>query len=309
MGAGSFGQDADSYGVYGTAGGTSGFGLGAPSGVFGDSGSGFGVHGASNSSVGVKGESDSGIGVVGVSRADDGVHGFSTYGAAVSGECGIAGVAGLFNGTVNVNGNLTVKGGTLTADNVSSGVKQFRIDHPLEPADRYLVHASVESSEMKNIYDGVVALDSNGEAVVGLPAWFEPLNQDFRYQLTPLGAPGPNLYIAEEISHNHFKISGGVPGIKVSWQVTGFRHDAYAEAHRIQVEEDKPEAERGYYLHPELYGQPPEKGIAWAHHPELMQRISEREQQTNTSVPYPALPFPGAREKTGSLLDSPPTGT
>jgi hypothetical protein len=30
--------------------------------------------------------------------------------------------------------------------------------------------------------------------------WFGALNKDFRYQLTAIGAPGPNLHIAEEIS-------------------------------------------------------------------------------------------------------------
>lgn len=48
-----------------------------------------------------------------------------------------------------------------------------------------------------------------------LPEWFETLNRDFRYQLTAVGAPGPNLYVAEEISGNHFKIAGGQPGAKV----------------------------------------------------------------------------------------------
>ena len=52
--------------------------------------------------------------------------------------------------------------------------------------------------------------------------------------------------------------------MKVSWQVTGIRQDAWANAHRIPVEEEKPEVERGFYLHPELYGAPEEKGILWA---------------------------------------------
>ncbi len=126
---------------------------------------------------------------------------------------------------------------------------------------------------MKNVYDGVSALDERGEAVVELPTWFEALNQDFRYQLTPIGVPGPNLYIAQEIHGNRFRIAGGAPGTKVSWQVTGVRHDPYADAHRVQVEQDKPEAERGYYLHPELYGQPREMSVEWARHPESMQRM------------------------------------
>src|SRR5208283_5168734 len=78
----------------------------------------------------------------------------------------------------------------------------------------------------------------------------------FRYQLTPIGAPGPNLYIAEEVANNQFKIAGGKPGSKVSWQVTGTRQDAFANAHRIQVEVEKAPADRGHYLYPELVGAP-----------------------------------------------------
>jgi hypothetical protein len=50
--------------------------------------------------------------------------------------------------------------------------------------------------------------------------------------------------------------------MKVSWQVTGIRQDPYAKAHRIQVEEDKPAKERGYYIYPDLYGKAAEKGIS-----------------------------------------------
>jgi hypothetical protein len=52
---------------------------------------------------------------------------------------------------------------------------------------------------MKNVYDGVVILDKKGEAEVDLSDWFSALNKDYRYQLTAIGAPGPNLYIAKEI--------------------------------------------------------------------------------------------------------------
>ena len=128
---------------------------------------------------------------------------------------------------------------------------------------------------MMNIYNGNVRLDANGEAWVELPEWFEALNRDFRYQLTAVGAPGPNLYVAEEISGNRFKIAGGSPASKVSWQVTGIRQDVFADAHRIKVEEDKPAAERGFYLYPELYGQPKEQGVEWARDPEGMRRLKE----------------------------------
>jgi hypothetical protein len=131
---------------------------------------------------------------------------------------------------------------------------------------------------MKNVYDGVVVLDRKGKAEIELPDWFGALNKDFRYQLTAIGAPGPNLYIAEEISeatttanytssnnnnkNSRFKIAGGTSGMKVSWQVTGIRKDLWANANRVQVEEDKPDKERGYYLHPDLYDEPEEKGIS-----------------------------------------------
>ena len=46
---------------------------------------------------------------------------------------------------------------------------------------------------MKNVYDGVVTLDSTGHIEVELPAWFEAVNRDFRYQLTPIGTPAPDF--------------------------------------------------------------------------------------------------------------------
>ena len=140
---------------------------------------------------------------------------------------------------------------------ISKGGGSFKIDHPLDPANEYLYHSFVESPDMMNIYNGIVILDKHGKAVVALPDYFEALNQDFRYQLTAIGAPGPKLYVAGEISGNKFSIAGGKPGAKVSWQVTGIRHDAYADAHRIRVEEEKTGKERGTYLHPELFNSPP----------------------------------------------------
>jgi hypothetical protein len=181
----------------------------------------------------------------------------------------ILGYAAYLTGKVYIRGPLQKPGG------------QFKIDHPLDPANKYLSHSFVESPDMKNVYYGVVVLDDNGEAVIDLPDWFAALNKDFRYQLTAIGAPGPNLYIAEEIifsdstttdyssSNNNnnnnssrFKIAGGTSGMKVSWQVTGIRKDPWANANRIEVEQDKPDKERGYYLHPDVYGQPEEKGIS-----------------------------------------------
>jgi hypothetical protein len=125
---------------------------------------------------------------------------------------------------------------------------------------------------MMNVYNGNATLDAKGEATVTLPDWFEALNREFRYQLTAIGAPGPNLYVAEEVKNNHFRIAGGKAGMKVSWQVTGIRHDAYAEKHRIPVEENKPQEEQGKYLHPTEHGQSESKGIDY-------DRIKQMEQK------------------------------
>jgi hypothetical protein len=168
------------------------------------------------------------------------------------------GYAGNFVGDVRVTGT------------INKGALGFKIDHPLDPEDQYLYHSGVESPDMMNVYNGNVILDANGEAWVTLPAWFETLNRDFRYQLTPIGGPGPGLYIAQKVQHNRFKIGGGDPGLEVSWQVTGIRQDPYAEANRIPVEEEKPAEERGTYLHPEAYGQPETKGLAYKEAQEKM---------------------------------------
>jgi len=155
----------------------------------------------------------------------------------------------VFDGDVTITGTMT------------AGAKPFKIDHPLDPENRYLYHSCIESPDMKNVYDGVVTLDASGQAKVALPDYFEALNRDFRYQLTAIGVPGPNLYIAEEISRNQFRIAGGQSGMKVSWQVTGIRKDPFAETNRIPNEVDKSLDERGKYLHPEAYGLGKESGV------------------------------------------------
>jgi len=129
--------------------------------------------------------------------------------------------------------------GTIIAQEVIAERKDFRIDHPLDPENKYLYHSSIESNEMANVYNGNIILDINGEAWVSLPDWFEALNTNYRYQLTPIGAPGPDLYVASEISNNKFKVSGGSQGMKVSWQVTGTRKDKFAANHPLNVEVSK----------------------------------------------------------------------
>jgi hypothetical protein len=247
-----------SDGVVGVADGVNGNGVhgvarsGASSyGVYGQSVEGKGVVGVSYASIGVEGQgsgpgtSGDGVRGQGYGPNGNGVHGIANNGTAAYGVYGesTSGYAGYFSGKVRVAGELIKSSGS------------FKIDHPLDPAAKYLSHSFVESPDMMNIYNGIALLDDDGRADVRLPDWFQALNRDFRYQLTCIGAFAP-VYVAEEIHDNRFRIAGGGAGQKISWQVTGIRQDAYANAHRIAVEEAKPPAEVGTYLHPVELGMP-----------------------------------------------------
>jgi len=66
------------------------------------------------------------------------------------------------------------------------------------------------------------------------------------------------------------------------------RQDAYAKANPLIVEQQKPVNERGFYIHPELYGQPAEKQTEWGRHPQQMQRMKvQRQAQKNRSLEKP----------------------
>jgi hypothetical protein len=142
-----------------------------------------------------------------------------------------------------------------------TGAKNFVMDHPLAPADKLLRHACMESPEVLNVYSGTVALDEAGRAVIELPDYFEAINKDFRYQLTAIGGAAPQLHVAQEVESNSFHVAGGLPGMKVSWQVTGVRNDAYFQNNPYQAVSDKPEKDKGRYYYPEGYGMPSEMGI------------------------------------------------
>jgi hypothetical protein len=147
------------------------------------------------------------------------------------------------------NGNVSIPGA------LSKGSGSFKIDHPLDPRNKYLYHSFVESPDMMNIYNGKVVTDGQGYAMVELPEWFDALNRDFRYQLTIIdeadSAAFAQAKVVKGVAENRFTIRTSAPTTIVSWQVTGVRKEAYAEIHRIKVEEEKPEGERGTCLHPE----------------------------------------------------------
>jgi hypothetical protein len=175
------------------------------------------------------------------SHLGSGVYAFSENGYGL--YClSVAGTALYADGNAQVTGTLSKGGGS------------FKIDHPLGPADKYLYHSFVESPDMKNVYDGTVTLNSHGRATVELPDWFEALNRDYRYTLTALDEPAPDLHVSSRVKDGKFAIAGGKADQEVSWQVTGIRRDASANANRIPVEVDKKAEDRGRYLRPELYG-------------------------------------------------------
>jgi hypothetical protein len=276
----------DGVGVYGTA-ATGLKGSGTNAGVSGLSSSGIGVSGMSTSSygvagssessdgvwgysighigvygrgavAGVQGDSDTGPGVQGFSDVDA-IYGSTNTGNAIHGFSANGNWAGYFEGNVNVTGTCCGMGEAYT-----------RIDYPLDPAHKYLNQSLVASPDMLEIYRGHVTLDANGVGMVQLPPYFEALNRDFDYQLTPVGAAMPDLHVAQEVQGNSFRIGGGKPGLKVSWQVTATRSDPYALAHPIQTVQDKIDNEQGKYLHPTEWGQPKSLGIGYEEHQEMI---------------------------------------
>jgi hypothetical protein len=141
----------------------------------------------------------------------------------------------------------------------ATGTKLFQIDHPLDPAGHYLNHYCTEGPEPLNVYSGNVVLGAAGTAVVHLPAYFSSINRDVRYQLTCVGGYAP-VHVSQEVTGNQFVIGGGHAGLKVSWRVEATRNDAWVRAYGAPVEEAKPAERQGTYLHPELFGRPPEQG-------------------------------------------------
>lgn len=223
-------------------------------GVLGNGGGGEGGGGAGLAGYGGSAQSgDAGAGVIaygGESSYANGGAGIMAVGGLPDNDDGgtRTPVAGIFIGDVNVQGNLSKSGGS------------FKIDDPIDPSNKYLYHSFVESPDMKNIYDGSITTDGRGEAIVAMPDYFEALNRDFRYQLTVIGQFAQAI-VATKISGGVFIIKTDKPNVEVSWQVTGVRQDAWANAHRIPIEVDKLGKEKGRYLHPELFGQPRSRQI------------------------------------------------
>jgi hypothetical protein len=248
----------NTYGVGGDTGSTS-FGAGVIGGAYATSGTAYGGFFSAASPDGnamfayssatsgypaaVVGEIESPSGAAGVFKAHSG-SGLLLLGVSGQSFTDVfsvdAGGNGFYAGNLTVNGTISKGGGS------------FKIDDPLDPEHKTLSHSFVESPDMMNIYNGNVTTDRHGRATVQLPDYFEALNEDFRYQLTVIGQFAQAI-VVEKVHDNRFVIESSKPAVEVSWQVTGIRHDAYANAHRIPVEAVKSKEEQGHYLHPELF--------------------------------------------------------
>jgi hypothetical protein len=156
------------------------------------------------------------------------------------------------------------------------------MDHPLDPANKYLTLSSVVSSQNLNIFSGTVVLDQNGEAWVRMPDWFESINTNFSYQVTAIGKEA-ELYIAQEVTNNKFKIAGGKAGMKVSWELTAERRGLGLEP--LEAEKLKPSNERGLYLNPGAYGQPIEKSIMFSNDPYVLEFLKQQHQNATSLKP------------------------
>lgn len=173
------------------------------------------------------------------------------------------------DGNSDFTGNVTITGDLNVSGNIAKGGGTFKIDHPLDPKNQYLIHSFVESPEMMNIYSGNAKTDNNGFVIVTLPAYFEAANKDFRYQLTTIGTFAQAI-VKEKVSGNKFVIQTSTPNVEVSWQITAVRADKFANENRIVPEKEK--EFKGTYLHPELYGATKEQSEAYARNQEALRK-------------------------------------
>lgn len=273
------------YGVYASSDSASGFGVlglndNSTSGIgvkgLASGSSGIGINGVasspSGSTYGVYGqvESDTGRALFGLANSSSGV----SYGLRAESNSTIGrGVYGQANSASGVN--YGVRGSTSSTsgfgvysvgDFGASGNKAFRIDHPLDPANKYLMHYSAEGPLPQNIYNGIVTTDGAGYAWVDLPDYYQSINKDPRYTLTVIDSGDDFVMskVTKPITGNRFQIRTSKPGVQVSWEVKATRWDAYNQARQPQTEVMKGEGERGKYQHPELYGFGPEKGMDYS---------------------------------------------
>lgn len=214
---------------------------------------------------GVWGDSSAGSGVAGLSTTTAS-NGAGVYGwvlnanvAAVWGEA--APTSGASYAVLGTSHSAFGWAGFFQGNLGATGTKSFVIDHPLDPENKYLLHYCAEGPVPQNVYNGVVTTDAGGEAWVTLPDYFGEINKDFRYTLTVIDDDDFALArVSRQIKDNRFAIKTSRGNVTVSWEVKGTRNDRYVRANGAPVEVAKPEAVRGTYLQPEVFGMQGSKG-------------------------------------------------
>ncbi|MEQ1823929.1 MAG: hypothetical protein ABL949_15585 [Fimbriimonadaceae bacterium] len=251
-------------------------------GVYGDTAStdGIAVHGDATATSGntyggrFLSASNSGVGVSGVATASTATSNSGVFGGSNStAGRGVYGFVGINGPTYGVYGYANATGYAVFAQGRTgaSGTKSFRIDHPADPENKYLLHYSSESPTPQNFYAGNIVTDSKGYAWVELPAYFADINANFKYQLTVIGEDFAQAIVSKEIRDNRFQIRTSAPRVKVSWRVEADRNDRWVQRYGAPTEVNKEGVEVGTYQRPELYGKPAEMGIE--RHPEKRAEI------------------------------------
>lgn len=162
--------------------------------------------------------------------------------------------AGFFDGDTRVNGFLQVTGDIL------KGGTCFFIDHPLDPENKLLIHACVESPENLLIYRGKIRLGERGEAIVTLPNYFTALAKEHEatVTLTPVGRPFLVGYQWRS-AYDSF-IAYGEPDREVSWVVYADRDDPVVHQltrpGEVEKEPTSKLCPRGKLLYASAYGYP-----------------------------------------------------
>jgi hypothetical protein len=261
-------SSTDGVGVYGSGWGTT------STGVFGSAGS-YGVDGHSTYGYGVRGRSDNSHGVLGTSQLAEAVVGrtFAANKAAVHGYTDVAGSHGGFfwsnagsgagNGVIGQTSSAAGYGVSSIGRFTASGTKSFRIDHPLDPENKFLTHYCAEGPEPLNVYSGEIRTGADGYAWIELPEYFSEINRNPRVQLT-VDDMSDDFVMAKVVGgvrEGGFRIRTSKPNTTVYWEVKAIRNDRFVQAHGAPVETEKSDFERGRYLHPHLYGAPETQGI------------------------------------------------
>jgi len=267
-------------GVFGEATST-GFSFNAGGRFESEGSGGGGVVGLANASTGstfggfFQSASTSGSGVYGGAIANSGTTygGFfesnSTSGRGVYGQATDTGAGSTPYGVRGLCSTETLGFGVFAlGDMGATGIKSFRIDHPTDPANKYLLHYSSESPFPQNFYNGNVTTDADGYAWVELPEYFAEINTNFKYQLTVVDDEDETGFVQAKISKkiqgNRFQIRTNAPNVEVSWRVDADRNDLRIKAKRPTDEREKTGLEKGKYQHPEYYNLPKEMGMDYS---------------------------------------------